>query len=187
MTTIVLDSNLVMAGDSRMALGNHHVGDYAEKVFRIQDWTVGVAGAYSECLAFLDMIEEQIERARVQETTFLPIPESVVEDMENFSAIVVNPAGDVFVFETSRFSVPTQAPVCIGSGSDYAYGALAMGATAEQAVQVASQYDLYTGGGIKVIDCKSSPENCALTREKLAKLSKKEILNELFGEEEISE
>ena len=36
----------------------------------------------------------------------------------------------------------------LGSGGEYALGALAMGATAKQAVQIATRYDPHTGGGI---------------------------------------
>lgn len=189
MTTIVLDSNLNMACDSRMAANNHLVGDYADKVFQIGGYTIGVAGRYAECLAFIDMMEDEIERLRVQQTTFLPIPENVVEDMDNFSAILVSPDGDVFVFESSRFSIPSQTPICIGSGSEYAYGALAMGATAAEAVEVASKYDLYTGGEIKTFDCKvaQDDEGEYLKYDELAKLTKKQILSKLFPEDNTEE
>ena len=33
----------------------------------------------------------------------------------------------------------------VGSGEEYALGAMAMGASAAQAVEVASQFDVYTG------------------------------------------
>lgn len=39
----------------------------------------------------------------------------------------------------------------LGSGGDYALGALAMGATAKQAVQIASRFDADTGKGITTV------------------------------------
>jgi len=36
----------------------------------------------------------------------------------------------------------------IGSGADYAIGAMAMGATAKEAVEIASKFDIHTGMGI---------------------------------------
>jgi hypothetical protein len=37
-----------------------------------------------------------------------------------------------------------------GSGGQLALGALAMGATPEEAIKVASKYDAYTGHGVQV-------------------------------------
>lgn len=39
----------------------------------------------------------------------------------------------------------------LGSGADYALGALAMGADARRAIQVAAQFDPHTGGGIDAV------------------------------------
>jgi hypothetical protein len=47
---------------------------------------------------------------------------------------------------------PVSAPFyCLGSGSDYATGAMEMGATAEEAVRVAMLHDYCTGGEITVL------------------------------------
>lgn len=43
----------------------------------------------------------------------------------------------------------------IGSGSKIAMGAMAMGATAEQSVAVAAQFDVYTGGKIETLSIRS--------------------------------
>lgn len=43
----------------------------------------------------------------------------------------------------------------IGSGSKIAMGAMAMGATAEQALAVAAQFDVYTGGKIETLSIRS--------------------------------
>jgi len=40
----------------------------------------------------------------------------------------------------------------LGSGSEYALGALAMGADARTAVAVAAQFDPHTGGGVDAVD-----------------------------------
>lgn len=39
-----------------------------------------------------------------------------------------------------------------GSGQQFALGAMAMGATARQAVEIAARYDIYTGGEITVME-----------------------------------
>ena len=41
----------------------------------------------------------------------------------------------------------------LGSGADFALGAMAMGADARAAVRVASQFDPHTGGGGDAVDC----------------------------------
>ena len=42
-------------------------------------------------------------------------------------------------------------PLAIGSGSDLAYGALHMGATAQEAAECACEYSIYCGMGIDVL------------------------------------
>lgn len=44
-----------------------------------------------------------------------------------------------------------------GTGMDLAMGAMAAGATAEEAVKIAAQYDCYTGGEIHVIKLEKAP------------------------------
>lgn len=58
-----------------------------------------------------------------------------------------------------RFATGLQVPTrvngeffAIGSGADYAMGAMAMGASAEEAVRIAARYDLNTGGGLTVVE-----------------------------------
>ena len=42
-----------------------------------------------------------------------------------------------------------------GSGNEIALGAMAMGATAEQAVEIAARFDVYTGGKIETLSLRS--------------------------------
>lgn len=58
-----------------------------------------------------------------------------------------------------RFATGLQRPTpiegkffAVGSGADYAMGAMAMGASAEEAVRIAARYDLNTGGGLTVVE-----------------------------------
>ena len=74
---------------------------------------------------------------------------------ENWVRLVVVENGKVFYYEQEpepqfiedRF-------FAWGSGRDFAMGALAMGATAEQAVEIASRYNIYCGLGCDVIQIK---------------------------------
>lgn len=46
----------------------------------------------------------------------------------------------------------------VGSGSEYAFGALASGANAQTAVEAAACFDRYTGGGVDVVQFEGQPE-----------------------------
>lgn len=81
---------------------------------------------------------------------FPPIPK--VEDAGSHSFWVINRNGTVVKFEDSPYPLKYDDPVFAeGTGRDFAYGALAMGADAVEAVKVACQYDIYCGGGIDIL------------------------------------
>lgn len=51
------------------------------------------------------------------------------------------------------FVGPLSAPFfTIGSGAQYAYGALAAGATPEEAVKIAIEADIYSGGDLQILE-----------------------------------
>jgi ATP-dependent protease HslVU (ClpYQ) peptidase subunit len=183
MTTIAIDTDLVMASDSQSSMGGHRSQDKTKKIFHMNGYTIGVAGRYAEALAFLDAFEDMVERQRVQNETYLEIPQPAFEDMENFNALMIDPEGNVFLFEGSRYSTPCNAPIAIGSGSDYAYGAFSMGANAVEAVRAGTIYDVYSGGEIESINHKELLQTSAPpTREELEQYeSVSEVLDVLYG------
>lgn len=72
-------------------------------------------------------------------------------DNDSFGAITVAPDGSAVQWFAA--CVPTQAPweyIAIGGGEDYAYGALAAGATAEQAVEATLKHYIYSRGPVQV-------------------------------------
>ena len=63
--------------------------------------------------------------------------------------IVVNKDG-LYVYHPASSTPDLRTKPCaFGYGADYAYGALAMGANAEQAVQAANKYSLHCGNGVE--------------------------------------
>lgn len=71
----------------------------------------------------------------------------------DFQLLLLTPAGEVYV---ARDNAELSGPIAsdyfaIGSGEDYAMGAMAMGATATRAVDVAAMFDAHTGGEILAI------------------------------------
>ena len=61
--------------------------------------------------------------------------------------IVVSKKG-LSVWSTNGTSVELSAPMAFGEGREYALGAMAMGATASEAVQIANEYSLHCGKGV---------------------------------------
>lgn len=181
MTTIAVDKDLVMAADTQASVGGRRVQHPVNKIFQVHGYTIGVAGRYSEALAFIEYLEEALERSRIQQLTYISIPEAAMEEFDNFHAIMLTPDGQLFEFEDSRFSVPVEAPHAIGSGSDYALAALECGCNAEEAVRVAIKFDVYSGGDVTVV--KPQKEQAQVTREELSKLTKKELLDRICGDD----
>lgn len=73
------------------------------------------------------------------------------EDMRA-SLIVITRAGKVVRFENSPFPIEYEDEIYAdGSGRDFAYGAMAMGADASRAVEVACKYDVDCGHGIDTL------------------------------------
>ena len=62
--------------------------------------------------------------------------------------VVVKPGTGLIRYTVSPFAIAHGFNKCaFGTGRDFAYGALACGATAEEAVRAASIYDLHSGKG----------------------------------------
>lgn len=77
---------------------------------------------------------------------------SVAEDvMCTATGIIIMPDGRCVTFIDIGAQWVSGPHFTFGSGQDYARGALAMGATAEEAVRVAMEFDVSTGGIIESI------------------------------------
>lgn len=137
MTTICTNGR-AMAGDTLATLGSEPVRISRQKVHRLSDGRiVGVAGASG----FADRVLRWVERgAHVDDA-----PKATGPD--GYSVLVLEPNGRVTYCDSS---VPqlleVGSPAAIGSGREYALGAMAAGATPEAAVAIASRLDVYSGG-----------------------------------------
>ncbi len=67
----------------------------------------------------------------------------------NMSVVAVSPEGEAFI-KTGQCKKWGSFPVgwADGSGAEYAIGAMGMGATAEEAIAIASLFDMSTGLGV---------------------------------------
>ena len=107
---------------------------HAPKIYRLDDGSlIGAAGNGREILTFLNCYLQNIEPPKDYEYT-------------TFAGILVKPSGDVYYCEThDLIDQVMDEYLAIGSGRNIAYGALEMGASAEEAVRMACKYSIYCG------------------------------------------
>ena len=179
MTTIAIDQSLTMAADSQATVCDRRVQQPVTKIFQTNGYTIGIAGRYSEALVFIEALEDALERVKLQESTYIPIEQGVIEEMDNFHALMITPEGGILEYEGSRFTIPVEAPIAIGTGSDYALAAMECGKNAIEAVEVAIKFDVYSGGEVQFASI-PEPEQVP-SREDWEKKPKREILDEIFG------
>lgn len=129
-----------MAADGRVTIGQLVVTDACRKITKLSDGALFA-------LCGEDTLEQNlIEYLEACEPDMMP-PQG-----KDFTAILVDTSGNLSVFEGSgdRFIPWNVAFAAFGSGSDIAYGAMEMGATADQAVAAAIRRNTHSGGLIQV-------------------------------------
>jgi ATP-dependent protease HslVU (ClpYQ) peptidase subunit len=73
---------------------------------------------------------------------------------EAYEGLVITETGKVLFFENRAWIRLDLPYVAMGSGNSFAYGALAMGASAKQAVQAAMGLDAGSGGKVMTLELK---------------------------------
>lgn len=138
MTTAAYDGRAI-AIDSQITAGSRRM--LHRKAYTLPDGTYMVAsGRLDEFQQFLRWYEAGQERDDFPKLT----------DMEVF---VVHGDGRVILWDHNGAEMDVTGKLsAIGSGGDYALGAMHMGANAAEAVRVAAVYDIYTSGEVEVFD-----------------------------------
>jgi hypothetical protein len=77
------------------------------------------------------------------------VPEDLLENGDRFEALILDADGNCFRYECGYLLPVAASYTAIGSGHQFAIGAMAHGATAEQAVAAAALHDKNTGGNIQ--------------------------------------
>ena len=116
------------------------------KIHKHGDIMVAGAGAARSIQAMRDWIVGGMDKAKFPS-------EHLVEEAGYHSPVwVIYRSGTVVKFENSPYPTVIEDLVFTeGSGRDYALGAMAMGADAKTAVEVACRYDIRCGRGIDVL------------------------------------
>jgi ATP-dependent protease HslVU (ClpYQ) peptidase subunit len=136
MTTIATDGH-TMAADGMTTSGGTIFGRNAVKVHQLSDGRlVGISGCAYYGPLFLEYLEGKSE---------LP------ELGEDFEALVLDLDGTCKSYDHKARTLEEELPTASGSGREIALGAMAVGATPEEAVKAACERDMATGGKITVL------------------------------------
>lgn len=187
MTTIAYRDG-IMAAEGKMTLGDMVIKLDTEKVFWVNNHLVGVCGRARAINTFVTWLQKMTDYHIVNQEVgeLVDLVPPALEDDEGYSALVVTPSRQVLMYEgNTPIDMGSDVPMSVGSGSCFALAAMKAGATAEEAVKVACELDVYSGGEITVVQLEEEPE--PLTREVAENLSKDELINMFFGEQESSE
>ena len=142
MTTIAYRDG-VLAADSLVTCGGGADG-FVSKARRIDGLLTAASGSTVHAERFFNWLAG----GAPGDCPLVGLPEN-----SRTNGLVVLPSGRLRVWchEGSWDFTPLRGFYALGSGTDYAIGAMEMGADAERAVQVATIHDIATGGPITVL------------------------------------
>jgi hypothetical protein len=139
MTVIAFDGT-TLAADRRCTRGGTVYATL--KVHRVGDLLVGLSGGSDFCVAFLEWFKAGRPRDAFPET----------QKHDDYACALVIEGGKAFTYDRTPFPVPMLEPiVAIGSGREVALGAMTAGATAAEAVLIASRWMDCCGNGIDTL------------------------------------
>lgn len=184
MTTIAVKDG-IMVGDGRCSLGSTVIKDDMVKVFWINNHLMGGAGRARSISTFAQWLQKHTDYTIVNQEVgdLVDLIPPVLQDDEEFTALVLTPDKQVLMYDGNvALNLGQDVPASIGSGSVFALAAMDAGSSAEDAVRIAMKRDVYSGGEITVVQLEDEPQ--PLTREIAENLSKDELINMMFGEEQ---
>lgn len=144
MTTIACDGRTMAADSQETTGGDVRIRSDAVKVALLDDGTVlGVSGDANALPAFVKWLNAgspRDDRPTGFDATLLRLrPDGTVEDAQAKSGVCW---------------APRPAPCALGTGQEFALGAMAAGADAAAAVEIAIRYDVFSGGSVLAIQPK---------------------------------
>lgn len=184
MTTIAVKDG-IMVGDGRCSLGSTVIKDDMVKVFWINNHLMGGAGRARSISTFAQWLQKHTDYTIVNQEVgdLVDLIPPVLQDDEEFTALVLTPDKQVLMYDGNvALNLGHDVPASIGSGSVFALAAMDAGASSEDAVKIAMKRDVYSGGEITVVQLEDEPE--PITREVAENLSKEELINMMFGDEQ---
>lgn len=142
MTTIAFKDG-IMAADSAIT-GDGVLWGYSDKIFKRTDskFVIGVSGPVENISRIQNWCDTQSSIGSLDSISLSDNVDLLIVDC-NTQQLYLFQNGVVFGFN--------QPIMAIGTGREFALGAMAAGATAEQAVEIARYYDNNTSGPIKTL------------------------------------
>lgn len=133
MTTIAFDG-VTMAAD-RQQCGRYKFLCLEPKIFRMKGSIFGTAGNVEDKIILREWLSGKGDKPEI---------------VDSFAALEATPNGLYYwSSEKAKFRFPL--PAAIGTGAEYAMGAMLQGATAREAVAIAIRLDEATGFGIQTM------------------------------------
>lgn len=140
MTTIAFKDG-VMASDSQESEDDFKWPCWSQKLYRVRNLVVGGCGDSSVILHFLAWLDNGKQ----------PEAAPQLRKGQEFGALVWD-GKDLALVDEGFIAIPVDCPCfAIGSGRDFAMGAMMAGASAEDAVRIAMQLDRNSGGDVQIM------------------------------------
>ena len=145
MTSIAFVKN-TMASDSIITDGCDIVGSVA-KIKKVKGYLIGACGDGDVAAWFLDNFTPDI----ITKKHRIAPPVSMTKEDE-FEGIIVTPKGKIYLYTSKFMLLPISAKyIATGSGQPIALGAMAVGASAIEAIKVCIKHDKNSGGRVQSI------------------------------------
>lgn len=139
MTTIAWDGQK-LAGDKQINDGGRPI--QGQKVYKVEvkgkKYLLGFCGGQGAALKFLEHFKKK---------GFSKYPE-----VKEATIIIISEDEGCTLEEDGTITPMNEVPWAIGSGGDYALGAMKAGVDAQEAVEIAMDLDIHTGIGIDVVE-----------------------------------
>lgn len=147
MTTIAFDGRTV-AADRQMTIGGTAVKSPFAKISRVKyEGAKSVVGFSSGNVCHVAPVIDWMHRGCPNDDT----KPDIHTEGKDFSLMLVNAAGVFYATESLNLIPIGNIPWAIGSGADFALGAMAAGASAKRAILLTMDLDTSTGMGIDVL------------------------------------
>ena len=165
----------ILAADSSCYAGETYQGEVT-KLARTRDGAVaGASGDSTLCDEFLRLFQNS--KADREWLEWRP----TIVGSAQFSAVVVMPDGEIRQLDESGYFPVKAAFYTEGSASKLMIGAMAAGASAEEAVAIAIKYDAHCGGEVQVERLAGERPQGVATLQRLQAGTQEKVLMRVTG------
>lgn len=154
MTTVAYDGR-TLASDSQTTQSDIRLSLIAEKIHtRPNGITWRACGEMVEAFGVAGKLQGYDELVRELESHQGLTSTSRFTPGTSLKYLVITTSGKIYcggqyTDDTQAWMAEVQAPIAVGSGAEFAMGAMAAGAPADAAVRIAMRFDVGTGGEVK--------------------------------------